>query len=197
MEHLNLYAPMKMKYIQSNNAPFMIKLLSKAVMNRSRLKIDILRTPARKMSINIKKQRNYCVNLLKREKKRYYDKLDIRKITDNKEFWKTMKPFFSDKHTISKTIALIEGENITLGDVEVAEIMNNVFPNGVDKLNIHGYLIKITDNNNLDPVSNTINIFRDHPSIIKIKGVVRIAKQFSFSFPEEVRVAEIISQLNI
>ena len=107
-----------------------------------------------------------------------------------------MKSFFSDKHTISKTITLIEGENIISGDVEVAEIMNNLFANGVDTLNIQGYFGKINVNDNLDPVSNAINICRDHPSIIKIKEIVHIAKHFSFSFTEEVGVAEIISQLN-
>ena len=80
---------------------------------------------------------------------------------------------------------------------KLQKLRTTFFPNGVRKFNIRGYLSKFTDNANLHPVSNAINIFRNHPSIIKIKGSVRIEKQFSFSFLEEVRVAEIISQLNI
>ena len=43
-----------MQYILVISALFMIKLLSKAIMNRSRLKINLLKTIMRKMSINIK-----------------------------------------------------------------------------------------------------------------------------------------------
>ena len=54
MELLNRYAPMMIKYIRANNAPFMTKLLSKAIMNRSRLKINLLKIAVRIMSINTK-----------------------------------------------------------------------------------------------------------------------------------------------
>ena len=76
---------MKMKYIRANNAPFMTKLLSKAMMNRSRVKNRFNKDPCTEDEYKYKKQRNYCQSSKKREK-RYYDKLDIRKITDNKEF---------------------------------------------------------------------------------------------------------------
>ena len=45
MENLNIYAPMKMKYIRANNAPFVTKLLSKAIMNRSWLKNRFIKGP--------------------------------------------------------------------------------------------------------------------------------------------------------
>ena len=38
MEKLEKHAPMKKKIVRANNAPFMNKVLSKAVMNRSRLR---------------------------------------------------------------------------------------------------------------------------------------------------------------
>ena len=38
MQVSNIHAPMKKKFIRSNNAPFMNKTLSKAFMNRSKLK---------------------------------------------------------------------------------------------------------------------------------------------------------------
>ena len=47
---------------------------------------------------------------------------------------------------MSKTITLLEGENIISDDSEVAEFMNNFFSNGVDKLNIQGFIGKISDN---------------------------------------------------
>ena len=42
------------------------------------------------------KQRN-CVSLLRKSKRNYYSNLNVKDITDNKKFWKTIKPLFSDK----------------------------------------------------------------------------------------------------
>ena len=44
-----------------------------------------------------KRQRNYCVKLLKRSKKDFYNNLNARKVTENKHFWETIKPNFTDK----------------------------------------------------------------------------------------------------
>ena len=43
------------------------------------------------------KQRNYCVSLLKKSKKKYFAKLNEKGILDNKLFWKIIKPSLSDK----------------------------------------------------------------------------------------------------
>ena len=40
--------------------------------------------------------------------------LDLKNVTDNKEFWKTVKPFLCDKVTTSPKISLVEkGETIS------------------------------------------------------------------------------------
>ena len=38
------------------------------------------------------KQRNLCVGLIRREKKNFFTNISTRDITDNKTFWKTVKP---------------------------------------------------------------------------------------------------------
>ena len=81
-------------------------------MTGSRYKNKFLKNPNTFNGVTYKKHRNYCVNLLRREKRIYYEKLDLNKITDNKTFWKQTKPFFSDKSKSSKHITLIEGEDI-------------------------------------------------------------------------------------
>ena len=43
------------------------------------------------------KQRNYCVSLLRKTKKTYYENLDEKKVSDNKLFLKTIKPSLSEK----------------------------------------------------------------------------------------------------
>ena len=56
-----------------------------------------------------------------REKRNYFNNLNLSKITDNKSFWKTDKPILSNKGDFHKQITLIEDEQTITEDVEVAE----------------------------------------------------------------------------
>ena len=62
------------------------------------------------------KQRNYCVSLIRKEKKAYYSNLNIRDVTDNKSFWRKVKPPFSEKVNLQTKILLVEKgkEKVTL-----------------------------------------------------------------------------------
>ena len=90
MDQLNKHAPVKSKIIRANNAPFMNKILAKAVMIRSKLHNKYFKFPTDINNAAFKKQRNYCVKLFRTEKKKYYNNLDNTSITDNKKFWKTI-----------------------------------------------------------------------------------------------------------
>ena len=72
MKTLNLHAPMKKKTVRGNNAPFVNHTLSQAFMHRSKLKhiFNKDHTDDNKKLYN--QQRNYCVSLLRKEKKKYY-----------------------------------------------------------------------------------------------------------------------------
>ena len=197
MEQLNKHAPMKTRLARGNNAPFMNKTLSKAVMNRSRLRNKFLRNPNDANKAKYKKHRNFCVNLFKKEKRKYYENLDLKLITDNKNFWKTVKPLFSDKQLSSKNIILIEDENIVSENKEVVEIMNDFFAKAVDDLNIEGYSTdEFSPETGIDSVSNAIIKFKNHPSIIKIKEKVNVKNKFSFSKTEEEEMMAEINNLN-
>ena len=57
-----------------------------------------------KTQINLKlhkKHKNFCSKLYKRERIKYYESLDMKNVLDSKRFWKTMRPFLSDKNTVS------------------------------------------------------------------------------------------------
>ena len=73
MAQLNEHVPMEERLVRANNAPFINKTLSKAVMHSSRLRNKYLRNSN---DVNIKKYRNYYVNLFKKEKKKYYENFD-------------------------------------------------------------------------------------------------------------------------
>ena len=101
MKTLNKHAPMKIKYIRVNNSPFMNNDLSKAIMVRSRLRNKFLKSKTNESREAYNTQRNYCVSLLRKVKKKFYETLGPNLITDNKMFWKQVKPVFRTKHPIT------------------------------------------------------------------------------------------------
>ena len=195
---LNIHAPMKEKYIRANNAPFMNKILSKAVMTRSRLRNIFLKNPCETNKINYNKHRNFCTRLFKKEKKKFYDNLDIKQITDNKKFWKTVKPLFSEKQTARNNITLIENDIIISKDLDVAETMNYFFSNAVKELNINGSLNEnFSYNSEHDDILNMIDKFKHHPSVLKIKQNVRVSESFHFSASDVDEISKKINNLDI
>ena len=124
MTEFNKLAPIKEKYVRANNAPYMNKILSKAIMNRSRLRNNFLKNPNDENREIYKKQRNYCVNLLRRQKKLYFAGLDPKNLIDNKTFWKVTTPLFSNKNKSNKKIILLVDDNIIEDDKTVAEAFN-------------------------------------------------------------------------
>ena len=89
---LDKHILLKKRYVRANQSPFMNKKLSKEIMKRSRLRNKFLNTKSyidRKAYI---KQRNYVVSLLRNEKNNFYSNLDTKVVTDNRTFWKTVKP---------------------------------------------------------------------------------------------------------
>ena len=94
---LNKHAPLKKKFLRENHAPYMTKTLRKAIMRRSQLQTKYFKNKSQNDYLAFKKERNFCSKLYKKERKNYYNSLDIKNITDNKQFWKTIKPFLSEK----------------------------------------------------------------------------------------------------
>ena len=182
------YAPIKEKKVRANNAPFMNKTLSKAIMTRSRLRNRYNNNPSENNLIAYKKQRNLCVKLSRNSKRDYYNNIKINKITDNKTFWSTIKPLFSDKQKVRQQITLIEGDVIISNNKEVADKMNDYFINAVANLEIEGPLP--------DPNFNCIENFQNHPSILKIKEMYNITESFTFNKVMTREIELIINGLN-
>ena len=73
-------------------------LYTTAIMLRTKLRNQFLKK-RRTLEARTKhnKQRNICVSLVKKAKRTYYENLDSKDINDNKKFWATVKPLFSNK----------------------------------------------------------------------------------------------------
>ena len=81
-------------------------------MHRSRLKNIYIRKSNDKNWENYKKQRNFCVDLLRKTEAEYFQNLNVKDLSDNRKFWKTIKPYFSNKDLNSNRLSLKEKGNL-------------------------------------------------------------------------------------
>ena len=113
----------------------MTKELRKEIMLQSKLKTKFNKERNHINWCNYKRQRNRCLSILQKTKKEYFNSLNIKEVSDNKLFWKKVKPFFSDKGSNSSKITLVEENSIISDEEEIANIMNNYFINVTKTLN--------------------------------------------------------------
>ena len=176
---LDVCTPRKTKFVRANNSPFMNKNISKAIMNRSRLRNNFLRnrTPENRIAYN--QQRNFCVSLIRETKREYFNSLNEKLVTDNKLFWNTIKPFFSDKGSTREKYTLIEEEEILDDGQKISTVFNDFFSSIVSNLNVPQYE---DQNVNLDNIDDPLEIrkekYKNYPSIVAI-----LDKKFDKSFP--------------
>ena len=111
-KNVNYHAPCKQKYARGNLLPFINKTVFKQIMKITRLRIKFLKTRIDYNKREFSKQKNYCVSLVRKSKKLYYSNLYEKKVTDNKTFWETVKPFLSDKIVSGEKVILIEEDEI-------------------------------------------------------------------------------------
>ena len=97
LQVLNTHAPLKKKMVRANHIPYMTKTLRKAIMRRSALENKYYKSKSLKDKEVYKKQRKFCNRLYKRERRKYFNNLNLENIVDNKIFWRTMKPFYPTK----------------------------------------------------------------------------------------------------
>ena len=182
MDILNKHAPIKQKYIRANEAPFMNKDYKKAIMVRSKLRNNYHKTPNTLNLIAYKRQRNICTKLLKHIKFNFYNNLNSASITNNKTFWKNVKPMFSDKKTTNININLIDNNDIITDDNKIAKCFKTFFENTVKELNIAMDPLILSKSNHNDIILYNIEKFKRHPSIIKINETFNMETTFTFNF---------------
>ena len=103
------------------------------------------------------KQRNVCTHLARTTKRDYYSNLEPSCISDNKKFWRAVKPLFSEALS-NENIILIEDKNeIHEDNRSISEIFSDFFRNAVKNLNIEiNTGLIISDINETDPVIKAI-----------------------------------------
>ena len=171
---LDMHAPRKSKFVRGSHSPFMNRELSKAIMTRTRFRNKFFKEKTVENRKNYNKHRNYCVTLLRKAKKKYYDSRDEKRSTDNITFWKTVKPFLSDKMVNPPKKTLVQKNEIINNEEKIAEIFDTYFTNIVSNFKIPLY--QDTDfARRIDPfvgddsITFILEKYKNHPSIIAIK----------------------------
>ena len=92
-------------------------------------------------------------------------------MTDNKEFWKTVQPFLSDKVTTFPKISLVKRGETILDECKVANSFRNFFENVIHILDIKPkeHFQESSDLKNL--VETSVKKLEQHPRINLIKNI--------------------------
>ena len=157
---MNKYALLKRKYLRANHSNFITKELSKAILPRSKLRNLYLKVRSNENRIRYKKQRNICVSLLRKAKRKHYEDLTLAEVTD-KKFWRKVKTLFGNKIKGNPNIVLVESNDLITDEKWLPETFNEYFVNVVSNLSIN----IIDEGDGKGDVSN----YDNHPSIVSIK----------------------------
>ena len=60
----------------------------------------------------IKYKEIFCVRLLRKSKKNFYNNLDVKRMTDNRKFWQTITPNCIYKTLKDERITLVEEDKV-------------------------------------------------------------------------------------
>ena len=69
-EAIQRHAPLKQRYVHANQVPFIIKIVNKEILKRSRLRKKCLNTKGDYDRKTYDKSRNLCVSLIRRENRK-------------------------------------------------------------------------------------------------------------------------------
>ena len=172
------HAPLKKKFLRGNQAPFMTKEFRKAIYNRSRLRNKFCKIPSEENEKLYKKQRNKCVAIRKKSIRNYFNKIANRNIVTNRNFWKIIKPFLSNKgHLENVDIMLNHNNKIVCNDHELVKVFNEHYINIIEKSGGEKPSNKIKEysfENDKKAIDIICNSYKNHPSILKIRNIYTI-----------------------
>ena len=119
--------------------------------------------------------------------------LDIKCVTDHEQFWKTIKPFFSEKSKTSSNNTLKNHEIIISNNEKKLEEFNSFFENTVKSLNIKLSNLILGDITNLsNPVEIAIKKFENNPSVQIIKNNINVGQALNF---KQIELNDIIKEI--
>ena len=160
----------------------MKKDFSKEIVKRSRLCNRFLKYKRLENRMLYTQKRNYYVSLLRKTKIRYCANLNKTKILDNKQFWKVVKPLFSDKSNSRNKINLTENGKYIKTKMKTPKVFYSFFSNVVKNLKIPQYSNSDPIAQNIeDPTLKAIEKYKNHSSIVTIEAKYKGKNIFYFT----------------
>ena len=170
------HAPLKMKIQRRNHATFISREMRKAIYTRSRLRNKFCKNPSEENERKYKRQRNLFVSLRRKAIKQYFSNITSKGIVTNKEFWKTIKPFLTNKGCLENSdIMLINDDEMVTDDKTLAKTFNEHYINIVERssgLKPETMEFDNSLNTSRNILHSIIDRYKNHPSILKIKSEV-------------------------
>ena len=144
-------------------------------MRRSQLETKYLKTKTQTNFKLYKKHKNSCSNLHIRERRKYCESLDTKNVLDSKEFWKTMRPFLSDRNTVLSQISIEKNNWIISDEFDLSEEFSTFFEDAVRSLNVKPDEYYLSAAKNLcNPVEIAVRKFENHRSVQAIKQNISV-----------------------
>ena len=146
----------------------MSKALRKAIMDRSKFKNIYNKYRTEDNWTNYKKQRNFFVKLLRKTKIEYFQKVNVKDLSDSRKFWKTIRSFFSNKGLNSNKLMLKENNKLITVEKELATVMNTFFVNITESLDLKKDDDSLLNRINSENINDILEKRKNHPSVQKI-----------------------------
>lgn len=169
---IDSHAPVKQKLLKKPQAPYMNGPLRKAINVKAMLRRKFHKYKNGHAWSLYRTQRNLVTSLKRKSIQEYFNQ-KCNSTTNSRSFWKTVKPFMSEKCKLNNTISLQENDKLVTNQQDICEIFNDYF------INIAGDL---AENNNVTSMdcASLVNHYANHSDVIFIKDN-RKTNSFSFS----------------
>lgn len=159
MSTLNNHAPLKTKTVKPADFPLMNPELHNAIFLRNKFRNKFYKYRTAAYYALYKEKRN-AVTAIKRSLIRSYFLKRCNGGSRNKDFWKTIRPFFSKKSNSSSDITLREGNDIITDEEKLCNIFNDFF------VSIGSEIGEVENNDR--PLADVLETYKNHSSITMI-----------------------------
>lgn len=139
LDVLDEHAPVKsIKRRPRQSSIFLTPEIKKAINKRNRLKRIFNKTKNAENWENYRQLRNKVVSMRRAAVQNKFDEICKEKHANQKQFWKTIKPYINSRKTFqsSNLIVLKEGNKIIREQVQVAEILNDYYTGETESENL-------------------------------------------------------------
>ena len=144
--------------------------LSKAIMNKFKIRNTYQKWPSRENFLAFKEAKKFCNKLTKSVKKAYFRKVTRKGVVNNKAFWNTVKPFLTNKGFLTNETIAVEnkGESVT-DKFKLVNLFNSHYINIVEKTSGFPPETECNPENRINDIAILQCIFRKYqtyPSIL-------------------------------